>query len=103
MLSGLSNDADFVIINAPPVLAGADILVVAELADVLLLVVDRKRSGRLTVRAARRELGHVHEKVIGCVLDGVGRPRRLPVRRRADGRSADVRPTVSSGGDSPHL
>jgi succinoglycan biosynthesis transport protein ExoP len=69
---------DLVIVDAPPVSAGADAMVLAELADVVLLVCDSRRSTRAQVRRAVRELGRAGEKLVGCVLDNVGRRRRLP-------------------------
>ena len=57
---------------------GADTAALAELGAMILLVTDARVSTRAEVRTAMRELAHVHDDVIGCVLDNVGRARRLP-------------------------
>ncbi len=78
LLGHLRRDADFVVIDAPPVLASADTPALAEPGALTLLVADARTSTRADVRAAMGELGHVRDGVIGCVLDNVGRARRLP-------------------------
>jgi capsular exopolysaccharide synthesis family protein len=78
LLDELRSEADFVVIDAPPVLAGADTAALAELGAMILLVTDARASTRAEVRTATRELAHVHDDMIGCVLDNVGRARRLP-------------------------
>jgi tyrosine-protein kinase len=78
VLDELRSGGDFVVVDAPPVLAGADAGALAELAPMILLVSDARRSRRAQVRAAVHELGHVREKVIGCVLSENGWLRRLP-------------------------
>jgi len=78
LLGHLRSEADFVVIDAAPVLASADTAAVAELGALILLVADARTSARADVRAAMNELGHVRDGVIGCVLDNVGRASRLP-------------------------
>jgi capsular exopolysaccharide synthesis family protein len=78
LLEELRSEADFVVIDAPPVLAGADTAALAELGAMILLVADARASTRAEVRTAMRELSHVHDDVIGWVLDNVGQARRLP-------------------------
>jgi polysaccharide biosynthesis transport protein len=75
-LDELRGTADFVVIDAPPVLAGPDIDILAELVEMILLVADARRSTGAQVRSVARQ-AQVREKVIGCVLDNVGRRRRL--------------------------
>jgi capsular exopolysaccharide synthesis family protein len=77
MLGVVIDRADFVVITAPPVLAGADAQVLADLADLTLVVADARRSTRAQLRTAMRELAPVHDKIVGCVLTGVGRRRLL--------------------------
>ena len=77
MLSALLGRADFVVITAPPVLASADALILAGLADMTLLAADARRSTRAQVRTAARELEPLHDKIVGCVYTGVGRRRLL--------------------------
>ena len=78
LLRELRSEADFVVIDAPPVLASADTAALAELGAMILLVADARASTRAEVRVATHELGHVRDDLIGGVLDNVGRPRRLP-------------------------
>ena len=54
MLSALLGRADFVVITAPPVLASADALILADIADMTLLVADARHSARAQVRTAMR-------------------------------------------------
>jgi capsular exopolysaccharide synthesis family protein len=89
LLDELRREADFVVIDAPPVLASADTAALAELGAMILLVADVHASTRAEVRIAITELGHVHDDVIGCVLDNVGRARRLP---QASIAAANARP-----------
>jgi len=77
-LGELQSRADFVVVDAPPVLATADVVALAELSEMILLTADARKSTRAQVRAAVHELEHVREKLIGCVLDNVGRAVRLP-------------------------
>jgi hypothetical protein len=77
MLSALTDRGDFVVITAPPVLASADALILADIADMTLLVADARHSARAQVRTAMGELEPVHDKIVGCVLTSVGRRRLL--------------------------
>jgi succinoglycan biosynthesis transport protein ExoP len=77
-LDELSRTADFVIADAPPLLLGATAGALAESVDAVLVVADARRSTRRRVDSAARQLEHIRSNVIGCVLDNVGRRRRLP-------------------------
>jgi polysaccharide biosynthesis transport protein len=103
VLQRLSTSADIVVIDAPPVLAGADIATMVELADMVLMVGDALRTTRAQVRAAAGQLAHVREKLIGCVLDNFGRRARLvtPPLSLVTGRDdhADTR-TMPDDGDA---
>jgi len=79
----LRAQADFVIIDAPPLLATPDVGPLGELTEMILLVGDAHRSTRAQVRAAVGEMRRAEGKVAGWVLDNVGRRRRLPRPRRA--------------------
>ncbi len=74
----LRAQADFVIIDAPPLLATPDVGPLGELTEMILLVGDARRSTRAQVRAAVGEMRRAEGKVAGWVLDNVGRRRRLP-------------------------
>jgi len=69
--------ADYVINDAPSLLAGAETGPLSDLAEMILLVGDARRSKRAQVKAA---VGHMQAegKVVGWVLDNVGRRRNLP-------------------------
>lgn len=77
VIGELRAHADFVIIDAPSLLAGAETGPLSDLSEMILLVGDGRRSKRAQVRAA---VGHMHAegKVVGWVLDNVGRRRHLP-------------------------
>lgn len=73
LLQILRAGADMVVIEAPSVLASADTAAMVEEADMVLLVADARISTRADVRAAVAELRSVRSRLIGCVLDNVGR------------------------------
>lgn len=68
----LTRMADFVVVEAPPMLAGADATVLMGLVDMVLFVGDLRRVTRAQVGAAMRQAEPVRRKLIGCVLDNVG-------------------------------
>jgi polysaccharide biosynthesis transport protein len=70
-------DADFVLIEGPPMLAGPELGLYANLADMVIIVADGRRSTRTQLRLAMREVEHARDKVAGFVLDNAGRVRRL--------------------------
>lgn len=67
-----------------------------EVADMIIIVADARRSTRTQLRLALREVEHVRDKLAGCVLDNVGRARYLRPRTTGDvtGGSAAARPAV---------
>jgi len=77
----LEAEADLVIIDAPPVLAGPETLAIAPLADAVLVVATPDRTSCADVREARSRLEHVGAQIVGAVLDGVGRAREQFERR----------------------
>jgi succinoglycan biosynthesis transport protein ExoP len=78
VLGDLREDTDFVIIDGPPVLLGADASAIAEFVEMIVIVGDARRSTRVQVDAAAHRLAHMRANVIGCVLDNVGRRYRAP-------------------------
>jgi polysaccharide biosynthesis transport protein len=70
--------ADLVLVDCPPVNAGADASIVAHLVDGVIVVVDLKRATDQTVSAALRQLRTVRSAVLGLVInrDPHARPRR---------------------------
>jgi polysaccharide biosynthesis transport protein len=69
--------ADTVVIEAPPVLTGADLQAVANFTEVILMVADAKRTTRAQLRVAAREVRRMRGNLTGSVLDNVGARRRL--------------------------
>ena len=83
VLGDIRSRADVAVIDAPPALASPDARALAERAEMILVVADAHRSTRTQVRLAMREVEHVRGKLAGCVLDNVGRRRRLRSGDRA--------------------
>jgi len=77
----LSAAADFVVIDAPPALAGADTGALAELVEMILLVGDARRTTRRQVNATVDQLRHVNAQIIGSVVDNFGRRTRRSASR----------------------
>jgi Mrp family chromosome partitioning ATPase len=67
-LRRLAKMADVVVIDGPAVLAGADIAPFVDVADVVLLAADRRRTTRAEARAAAAQLAALPDKVAGWVL-----------------------------------
>jgi hypothetical protein len=98
LLSALEDRADFVVLVAPPILASADAGLLADLAEITLLVADARRSTRAQVRAAMRELMPTRDHTVGCVLTGAGR-RRLLRRSRIPVPTGHGTPAVAPPGN----
>ncbi|HEX2295929.1 MAG TPA: polysaccharide biosynthesis tyrosine autokinase [Actinomycetota bacterium] len=69
ILQQLARSADFVLIDGPPVLALADAIVLAPLADGVVYIADAQKTGRSAVDHARQQLDQVQARLIGCVLN----------------------------------
>jgi capsular exopolysaccharide synthesis family protein len=74
-LSQLRDEVDFVLIDAAPILAVSDALVITRVADGVLLVADAQRSSRSAVDQARHQLHQVNARLVGSVLNNLD-PRR---------------------------
>ncbi len=72
LLEELRGEADLIIFDSPPVLSVADTLVLASLADTVLMVCVAGQSHRYDVQLARQLLSHVGERISGVVLNKVG-------------------------------
>jgi capsular exopolysaccharide family len=59
---------DYIIIDSPPILGLADVLVIANLADAVILEIHSGATRRATVQAALRRLTAVRIKPLGCML-----------------------------------
>jgi capsular exopolysaccharide synthesis family protein len=102
VLADLCNDADFVVIEAPPLLRSADGAALTDLAKMIVLVVDAQVSTRHQIEDAMRQIGPAQDKLIGCVLTNAGARRWWPSRRSAavrrvtDSSIAEAGPRSSS-------
>lgn len=108
LLQMLRAGADMVVIEAPSVLACADCAAMAEETEMVLLVADSRISSRAEVRAAVEELSRVRARLIGCVLDNLGRAVKLGApagrpamspRSEADDHMDDHREMKSANGN----
>jgi succinoglycan biosynthesis transport protein ExoP len=77
VLGELRSQADFVVIDAPPLLASPDITPLAHLAEMILCVGDARKTTRTHGQAAMREAGEAADNLVGWVLYNVGRRRWL--------------------------
>src|SRR5262249_1697810 len=77
VLGEVRSRADFVVIDAPPLLATSDPGPLAHLTEMVLLVCNARKTTRNHLQAAMREGGEVAGKLIGCVLYEVGHRRWL--------------------------
>lgn len=59
---------DYIIIDSPPILGLADVLVIANLADAVILEIHAGATRRATVQAALKRLTAVRIKPLGCML-----------------------------------
>jgi polysaccharide biosynthesis transport protein len=71
LLKGLAERFDWVIIDAPPVMAVTDAAVVAHQAGGVLFVIGSEMTARTAAAAAIAQLATAHGRLIGAVLNGV--------------------------------
>jgi non-specific protein-tyrosine kinase len=71
VLEQLSNVADFVVIDSPPVHAVTDAAILASMVDGTLFVVDAGRTHRAAIRSAQDALGKAGARVLGVVLNRI--------------------------------
>lgn len=69
ILAQCAQVADIVLIDGPPVLALADAISLAPMADAVLLVADAQNTDRGAVEHARQQIDRVNARVIGAVLN----------------------------------
>ncbi len=69
LLADLRQEAEFVLLDTPPVLPVADPLALVPLADAVLLVADAERTSRGVVAHARAQLDQVQAPVIGAIIN----------------------------------
>jgi capsular exopolysaccharide synthesis family protein len=71
IVNELRGEADYVLIDTPPVTVGADASGVAAVADGVIMVLDLKRTRRDELVAARDQLARAGAKLAGVVLNRV--------------------------------
>ena len=71
LVGELREDADYVLIDTPPLLTGPEASRISALADGVLMVVDIQNSHRPALIAARDQLRKAHARVLGTVLTRV--------------------------------
>jgi capsular exopolysaccharide synthesis family protein len=69
LLRELQDAADFVLIDAAPVLPVADAMTLTPFVDAILFVADARRTTRGAIAQARQQLDQVNARVIGTVLN----------------------------------
>lgn len=77
LLAELQEAADFVLIDAAPVLPVADAMTLTPLTDAVLFVADARRTTRGAIEQARHQLDQVNARVIGTVLNNFD-PSKAP-------------------------
>jgi Mrp family chromosome partitioning ATPase len=101
VLDQLAKRVDLVVIDAPPVLGGLDAVLVAQDVDLVLLVVDVRHGRRADATTAVWYLGHVRDRILGCVANDPG-PHRS--RRRSSVPAPAVvppSPAPAASGSAP--
>lgn len=74
LLNEVREQADYVIVDTPPISVAADASTVASMADGVIIVVDRRRSRSDVLAAAREQLAHARARVLGIVVDRAPTP-----------------------------
>lgn len=69
ILEDCAEVADIVLIDGPPILALADAITLAPMADGVLLVADAQNTDRSAIEHARQQIDRVNARVIGAVLN----------------------------------
>lgn len=100
LLAELRERADFVIVDAPPLLAVTDAAILAKAADGALVVVRHGKTPRTQIRRAFDALAHVDAKVLGTVLNMVptSGPRRGRYGAYGYGYHSEAVPPAASAG-----
>jgi Mrp family chromosome partitioning ATPase len=79
LLDRVTKSVDLVVLEAPPVLGGIETVLLAQEVDLVLLTVDIRRGRSADASLAVSYLGHVEDRLVGCVANDPGRRR---ARRR---------------------
>ncbi|MBR3424178.1 MAG: CpsD/CapB family tyrosine-protein kinase [Clostridia bacterium] len=70
LIDVLSKNADFIVIDLPPINEVADALVVSQFVDGMLMIVRQGYASRHAVIEAMKQLEHANAKVLGFVVTG---------------------------------
>jgi Mrp family chromosome partitioning ATPase len=101
LLGRLAKTAEIVVVDASTVLAAAEVALVADQVDMVLLVVDGKRGLRADAAAAVEALRHVRSRVVGCVINAPRKQGKRSARRVA--RAARTQPSPEPAPDIASL
>lgn len=71
VIDDLKDDYDYIIIDTPPVAAGADASIIGRVADGIILVIRNDFTKKNAVKRSLKELEANGGRVIGCVLNRV--------------------------------
>ncbi|RJO75604.1 hypothetical protein D5S18_14345 [Nocardia panacis] len=82
LLESVGAAADLVVIAVPPIATAPEAQIVADLAGLTVLVLERGRTTVREVEAAVRAVNQVGARVLGAVLVDTSSPRPLPWRSR---------------------
>ena len=77
LIANLKSRADFVLFDAPPVIAVTDAALLASQLDGVLLVVSAGRTQRDDAQRAKDLLEKIHVRLVGAVLTNAAVDRRL--------------------------
>jgi capsular exopolysaccharide synthesis family protein len=97
ILDELNEKTEVVLIDAPSVLGAADTALLAEQADLTVLVVDIRRGRRSDAAAAVQALSHVEERLSGCIVNDPGRKQQPPASPKPGSRKVRPRGRGSRG------
>ncbi|HEX2910488.1 MAG TPA: CpsD/CapB family tyrosine-protein kinase [Chloroflexia bacterium] len=75
LIQRLRDDADYVLFDAPPLLAVTDASILATKVDATLLVLKAGKTSRDDAREAKEQLEKVHANLLGTVLNNAPRSR----------------------------
>ncbi len=71
LLSELKETFDWVIVDSPPVVSLADSLVLASMADLVVLVIKHNENDRELIRRSVKQLRDINANMVGAVLNNV--------------------------------
>jgi capsular exopolysaccharide synthesis family protein len=98
LLATLRAESDYVLVDTPPVAAGADASTIAASVDGVLLVVDLGAARRDLLAATRRQLEKSGTPVLGIVLNRVSDSRAFAGYYYASDPDEQLAPDATGGG-----